>query len=407
MRERSGPRRNSGGDGSRDRGKVGMERIIIVGAGLAGSCLALSLLQENERCREQSKKERLDIMIIDRPDSLEGDDAGLVVTPNGTRILYSLGLEADLATTARPLNDIEFYGLKCQLLRRFRNPIDTKRHGCPLICIEKYVLRNILHSHIERLGGKIRYRQQIWSIDHTTTGVTVSFDDGARIHGAYVVGADGADSDVRKFIDTSVPKFPYWTSVHGLSSHELGSMQTVLLNRGIATLYPLANGLTYWSVVQPNSKITPSSSKDTQVSVEELRSQPLPGNISMDDLISTSIYIGKSPLTYASFKRCRARVCLIGDAAHQILPFVSQGAAMAFEDAAVLARTIIKGEGLDSYERQRSKRVEKIVTASYVRGYVMVADNRLVRWVRDWYIWLQRGPELSNWLSDWRLEDCE
>ena len=62
------------------------------------------------------------------------------------------------------------------------------------------------------------------------------------------------------------------------------------------------------------------------------------------------------------------RATLLGDSAHATLPYLAQGAAMAIEDGAVLARaldmTSTVADGLQLYQRNRIARTAKIVTQS-------------------------------------------
>jgi 2-polyprenyl-6-methoxyphenol hydroxylase-like FAD-dependent oxidoreductase len=61
----------------------------------------------------------------------------------------------------------------------------------------------------------------------------------------------------------------------------------------------------------------------------------------------------------------RGRTVLVGDAAHAPSPSAGQGAAMALEDAVVLARSVAEHgtAGLGAYEQERRTRVEAIVKA--------------------------------------------
>jgi salicylate hydroxylase len=69
----------------------------------------------------------------------------------------------------------------------------------------------------------------------------------------------------------------------------------------------------------------------------------------------------------------RGPVTLLGDAAHPMLPFLGQGAAQAFEDAAVLA-TCLAGDQADPvqalrrYESERIARASKVQQGSYARA---------------------------------------
>ena len=67
----------------------------------------------------------------------------------------------------------------------------------------------------------------------------------------------------------------------------------------------------------------------------------------------------------------RGRVALLGDAAHPMLPFLGLGAAMAIEDAMVLARALDRAPGiagLDLYAAARRPRAGRIADLSRVQG---------------------------------------
>ena len=75
------------------------------------------------------------------------------------------------------------------------------------------------------------------------------------------------------------------------------------------------------------------------------------------------------PTTSAVFwKRSKGRATLLGDACHPMLPFMAQGAAMAIEDAAVLANTLSTqptiADALCRYESLRIPRTRRVQSGS-------------------------------------------
>jgi salicylate hydroxylase len=79
-----------------------------------------------------------------------------------------------------------------------------------------------------------------------------------------------------------------------------------------------------------------------------------------------------------------ARATLLGDAAHPTLPFLAQGAAMAVEDGAVLARalegTASLSEGIQLYQRNRIDRTARVVNESNkVGGLYRIVDAEEMR----------------------------
>jgi salicylate hydroxylase len=107
----------------------------------------------------------------------------------------------------------------------------------------------------------------------------------------------------------------------------------------------------------------------------------------------------------------RGPVTLLGDAAHPMLPFLAQGAAMAIEDAAVLAKFVAAAPddvtaAMRRYEQARRPRTTKVWRAArrndavYHLGWPASA-------VRD-LVLRRNGSEglraRYDWIYDWRAE---
>ncbi len=62
-----------------------MSRVAVIGAGIGGLAAALALLQRG-----------LDVDVYEQAPQLGEVGAGIQISPNGTRVLYALGLEQAL-----------------------------------------------------------------------------------------------------------------------------------------------------------------------------------------------------------------------------------------------------------------------------------------------------------------------
>jgi salicylate hydroxylase len=90
-------------------------------------------------------------------------------------------------------------------------------------------------------------------------------------------------------------------------------------------------------------------------------------------------------------EQARGRVALLGDAAHPMVPYLAQGAGMAIEDAAELARSLAPVGGalesdvpalLQQYAQARWQRNARVQARAIRNGNVFHATG-LVRWGRD------------------------
>ena len=84
----------------------------------------------------------------------------------------------------------------------------------------------------------------------------------------------------------------------------------------------------------------------------------------------------------------KGRVALLGDAAHAMTPNMGQGAAMAIEDAFVLADELARGaddlpSALKRYEQRRRARVDLIQTRSRRFGIIAQWESPVACALRD------------------------
>jgi salicylate hydroxylase len=102
-------------------------------------------------------------------------------------------------------------------------------------------------------------------------------------------------------------------------------------------------------------------------------------------------------------------VTLLGDAAHPMLPFLAQGAAMAIEDAAVLVDNMAHqpddpASAMRRYERSRRRRTARVQRAARSNGRIYhLASGEA--WARNLFLRVTGGKTLLrryNWLYDWR-----
>jgi salicylate hydroxylase len=107
------------------------------------------------------------------------------------------------------------------------------------------------------------------------------------------------------------------------------------------------------------------------------------------------------------------QIALLGDAAHAMLPFAAQGAGMAIEDAAVLAKCLAEGgsdatgvaAALKKYARQRRGRVTKIQRLAARQGRIYHMSGPMAA-ARDLFIRAMGGKRMlsrQDWIYDWRI----
>jgi salicylate hydroxylase len=107
-------------------------------------------------------------------------------------------------------------------------------------------------------------------------------------------------------------------------------------------------------------------------------------------------------------------IALLGDAAHAMLPFAAQGAGMAIEDAAVLAKTLSEGRldapagvaaALKTYAQLRRPRVSRVQRTARRQGqiYHLAGPLALARDLMIQALGPRRMLSRQSWIYDWRL----
>ena len=97
------------------------------------------------------------------------------------------------------------------------------------------------------------------------------------------------------------------------------------------------------------------------------------------------------------------RVALMGDAAHPMLPFLAQGAAMAVEDAWVLAEVISKGQDFGKYQKRRLPRTSKVQAASRANMGLFHKQTRAAQLATYGPMWMagKAAPNIVHRRMDW------
>jgi 2-polyprenyl-6-methoxyphenol hydroxylase-like FAD-dependent oxidoreductase len=302
-------------------------RILIVGGGVAGLALAIALRQRG--CQPD---------LIERASGWTVEGASLYLVGNGARALHALGLADDVRRRA--------YAIRTQTFCNHRGTqlaeIDVAEfwEGCgPCLGLIRAGLHQAL---VERVGGlTVRHGLTVASLEQHTEAVTVRFSDGAVKTYDFVVGADGLRSTIRRqIIGNAAPRFcgqvgwrfraPRPAAITGWTVF-LGPRTTFLF-------VPIADDQVYCYADLRTDRPTDDPPEGR---LERLRglfagfARPVGATVAELD---PDVPIHFSPIEEVRGQHWgHGHVALIGDAAHAMSPNMASGAALALEDAVVLA----------------------------------------------------------------------
>ena len=343
-------------------------KIFVVGGGIGGLTAALALLREG-----------FDVTVFEQASELREIGAGVQVSANGTRILFSLGLENEIMAVAS-----EAGGKEIRLWNTGRTwklfdlgPESVERYGYPYITIHRNDLHQALAAGIRRIApNAIKLGMRCVGLDQDRNSVTLRFADGEMHRCDMAIGADGVHSNIRAALfGADEPKFTgivAWRGVvpaEKLPDHFHRPVGTNWIGPGGHVIhYLLRRGklMNYVSVVERSDWTVESWS--VKGTTEECLADYAGWHADVKTLIKAvpALYKWALMLRQPMKKWTQGRVTLLGDACHPTLPFLAQGAVMAIEDGFVLGRAMAENDGdynaaFAGYEQARIERTSRIV----------------------------------------------
>jgi 2-polyprenyl-6-methoxyphenol hydroxylase-like FAD-dependent oxidoreductase len=391
--------------------------IVIAGAGIGGLTASLALAEQGFR-----------VVILEKAERLEEAGAGLQLSPNASRVLIDLGLQARLAARAVTPDAISIMSARGggEIARLPLGEAATLRAGAPYWVLHRADLQAALLAQVnDHPDIDLRLGCQFEDVEPHAKGLAVVQRSGMTRQqevAAALVGADGIWSAVRHHLFPQVqPQFSGLIAWRGTIEatqlpREYTSCRVQLWMGPDAHLvaYPISGARRINVVaVVPGTWNRPGWSAPGEVCEikNAFASSGWPGNARMivgavDDWRKWALFTIPDGGEWTD----RA-IALLGDAAHAMLPFAAQGAGMAIEDAAVLAKCLAKGAGesmpaaLKRYAHQRRLRVARVQRAARQSGriYHLTGPAALARDLAIKAMGPQRVLARQNWIYDWRV----
>jgi len=370
--------------------------IAIIGAGVGGLTAALSLHAAGQG----------DILLLEAAREIRDVGVGINLPPHAVRELSELGLGDVLEKAGVPTSELAYYDPTGRLIWAEPRGLDAG-YKWPQYSIHRGTLQRLLVEAVrERLGpSSIRIAQRVTgvstadgnkaviaAIDQTAADRAVSYTADVAIC------ADGIRSPARDSLYGAVTPLASngWVMYRGVTTSApfLTGRSMVIIGDETqrVVVYPIADGVINWLLVRPKDATraeaelgnwnVPVSTSAIAAFVKDYRFDWL----DVHHLVASSSESYEYPMADIDplprwiFGRC----ALLGDAAHAMYPFGSNGASQAILDARVLAYELATAGTIDdalrAYDAQRRPVASEVQLANRRQaGDVMARVSALAR----------------------------
>ena len=391
--------------------------IFVAGAGIGGLTASLALAARGFR-----------VVVLEKAERLEEAGAGLQLSPNASRVLVDLGLQPRLWRAVVP-DAISVMSARSggEVARLPLGEAATRAAGAPYWVVHRADLQAALQAQVnDHPDIELRLGCQFENTVAHAKGLTIVQRSGMTRQqdvATALVGADGIWSAVRHHLFPKVqPQFTGLIAWRGTLEatqlpREYTSPRVQLWMGPDAHLvtYPIsaARQINVVAVV-PGTWNRPGWSAPGEAN--ELKtafgSSHWPATARMmvgavDDWRKWALFTVPDGGQWSA-----GAIALLGDAVHAMLPFAAQGAGMAIEDAAVLAKclgeagesTAAIAAALKHYGRLRRPRVTRVQRAARRAGRIYHLTGPMAS-ARDFIIRKMGTERLlarQDWIYNWR-----
>ena len=309
-------------------------RVLVVGGGIGGLSAAIAL-----------RKQGIDVDVIEINPKWDVYGVGIIQPGNAIRALDALGLAEQAVEQGYAMKGSRFHTADGQLLGEVPALDLLGPKYPPMNGITRPKLHAIFQDAFRASGASIELGYTVATIDQDDDRVAVTFSDGTDGEYDLVIGADGIHSLVRSLVFGQSHKAEYTGQVvwryNVPRPADLDHLHMFVGRNGKAGFVPMAPDLMYILLIenQPPENVQVPDDRLAETMRERLGEFGGPVGEVRDTRITDDDKVVYRPVE--SFLMPPpwywGRVVLIGDAAHATSPHVGQGAAMAMEDAVVLA----------------------------------------------------------------------
>ncbi|WP_295818247.1 FAD-dependent urate hydroxylase HpxO [uncultured Microbacterium sp.] len=348
-------------------------KVIVVGAGVGGTSAGIALQRLGH-----------EVVIYDQMRENRPVGAALSLWSNGVKVLNWLGLGAEVAALGGDMADMVYLdGHTGETMCDFSLAPVTTQTGQKPYPVARADLQALL---MERFGlDGIHLGKKLTGIADDGTRVTATFADGTTDTADMLIGADGARSIVRDYVQPEgappiAREYSGYTNFNGLVpvSETIGratAWTTYVAEGKRAAVMPIAGDRFYFwfDIPQPSGL---AYDRGDLAPLREAFGDWAPGVQELLAAVDPAASLNRVEIwDITPFDTwTKGRVAILGDAAHNTSPDIGQGACSALEDAFALSiafatNTLSVADTLRRYAAMRVERAGELVLRARKRGW--------------------------------------
>lgn len=351
---------------------------LVIGSGASGCAAAVLLAQAG-----------VAVDLVEARPAPSTTGSGITLQGNALRVLRSLGVWPQVRASGYAFDSlgIRLPDPSATLVAELPD-VHTGGPDLPgTVGMSRPELAAVLVARAREVGVALHWSTAPVALEPDDDGVDVQLAGPEGTTGKrydVVVGADGIHSWTRRAIGVDTEPRPVGMGIWRVhAARPVDVVRTDLVYGGrchIAGYCPTSEDSLYAYLVE-DAQDRSGLSREEQLAVFRDLASSYHGPW---DAIRAGL-TDETPVNYARFETHlvdgpwnRGRVVLVGDAAHSCPPTIAQGAALALEDAAVLAELLTTREAADdalwaAYTERRLERVRTVVDSSV----------QIARWMLD------------------------
>ena len=330
------------------------EKVVIVGAGVAGVSLAIMLAEQG-----------IESQILESRQRFDGPTSGVRISNQGVEVLRLMKLDAIGADTERV--EMLFGGLSAGFSAR-------KGHVSAIV-VTRLALHEQLLKRARSLGIRVVTGFKVATVTESADGVEVTSESNEKTTGTLLVGADGVGSTVRQMLNPEQSSTKAYAGYMGvglitkdetkieMTMHQYPGHWVGIASCGKVSEAATKKSIFMWTHIRmPEADAKLATQAGVEAELARRAERWRPALRSKYDLWTKDaeavlaygpVYNGKPPSRWYS-----KRLILIGDAAHPYGPG-GQGISMALKDARALCAVIARGSAEDDKREFQQSRAQE------------------------------------------------